>query len=294
MKPLNLLFDYYTNVKPDPTVLKLCGAAQRDTPYTSERDDDLTVIINAWGRPEYLPLVWESAQYQTRAPRETWIIQNNPGRVAAVPFAFLESVSHDYKTVVIDSGLNHGCWFRFILAALACRTRYVAIYDDDTLSGNLALETALNDMQKRPGIYGGRGITFEPVAGGPMFWKYIASGWPHGTVSSEQVDFVGHLWVMETYWLRDLLLHLPDLLLSSPDPARECGEDMYVSFVGQLRGIPTFVFGHGGPEPNPRWSSVQALEMGVHRNAMFRSGGLRNGDRYLRTFVAEGWRLLHY
>jgi hypothetical protein len=294
MRPLNFLYEYYTNVKPHPTVLELCGAAQRDAPYTNERDDDLTVIINAWGRPEYLPLVWESVQYQTRAPKETWIIQNNPGARAAVPRVFLESVSRDYKTVVIESGLNHGCWFRFILAALTCRTRYVAIYDDDTLSGNLALETALSDMQKRPGIYGGRGVTFAPVAGGPVFRKSTASGWPHGTVSAEQVDFVGHLWVMETYWLRELLSHLPDLLLSSPNPGRECGEDMYVSFVGQLRGIPTFVFGHGGPDRNRRWSSIQGVEMGVHRNAMYLSGGLRNADKYVRAFVAEGWRLLHY
>lgn len=294
MKPLNLLHDYYTNVKPAQSILELCGAAQRDAPYTRERDDQLTVIINAWGRPDYLPLVWEAIQYQSRAPGETWIIQNNPGALAGVPRPFLETVSENYKTVVIDSGLNHGCWFRFLLAALTCRTRYVAIYDDDTLSGNLALETALGDMQRTPGIYGGRGVTFDAVPGGPKFWKFTASGWTGGTVSAAEVDFVGHLWVMETYWLRELLSHLPEPFLSSPNPGRECGEDMYVSFVAQLRGIPTFVFGQGGAERNPRWSSIQGLEMGVHRNAMFRSGGLRNAEQYLRTFVSNGWRLLNY
>jgi hypothetical protein len=294
MRPLNLLYDYYTNIKPDPSVLELCGAAQRDTPYTNERDNDLTVIINAWGKPEYLSLVWESVQYQTRAPKETWVIQNNPGRAADVPRAFLEAVSRDYKTVVIDSGLNHGCWFRFILAALTCRTPYVAIYDDDTLSGHLALATALSEMQNRPGVYGGRGVTFDPVAGGPMFQRASVSGWPRGTVSTEQVDFVGHLWVMERYWLRHLLSRLPELFLSSPDQGRECGEDMYVSFVAQLQEIPTFVFGHGGHERNPRWSSIQGIEMGAHRNAMYRTGALRNANKYLRTLVAEGWRLLRY
>jgi hypothetical protein len=292
VKPLNLLFDYYTNFRPNPLVLQLTGATCPDVPYTDERED-LTVLINAWARPEYLPLVWEAIQYQTRRPKETWIIQNNPGARAVVPRQFLESVGRDYDTRIIDSGFNHGCWFRFILAALSCRTRYVAIYDDDTLSGRMALEAALTDLLHNPGVYGGRGVIFNPVKAGPAFLNYVALGWPTGSERAEQVDFVGHLWVMETCWLRELLRHIPSMLLDARDPARECGEDMYVSFVAQKLGIPTFVFGHSGGI-NPRWSSIQGSEMGFHRNAMFLNGGLRKGERYLRHFIAEGWKLLRY
>src|SRR5438105_5116771 len=37
------------------------------------------------------------------------------------------------------------------------------------------------------------------------------------------------MWIMETSWLGELVRHLPERLVRAPDPARECGEDMYVS-----------------------------------------------------------------
>lgn len=291
--PLKLLYDYYTNVIPNRRVLELCGATEPSAPYTRERDPDLTVIINGYARPEYLPLIWEAVQYQTRRPRETWVVQNDTDGKCPTPRDFFQQVRNAYSTVVIDSGLNHGCWFRFFLAALYCRTRYVAIYDDDTLSGQRALEAALADMATRPGIYGARGITFRREVGGPCFWNHDVSGWPTGTPIATEVDFVGHMWVMETSWLNELLKYIPDRLFSAPNPARECGEDMYVSFAAQKRRIPTLVYGHG-QECNPRWSSIQGYEMGFHPNSMNMSGGLSQGDLYLQDFIRAGWKLLRF
>jgi hypothetical protein len=294
MRPLNLLHDYYSHVKPNPLVLEMCGTLERDTPYSKSIDEDLTVIINAFARPEYLPLIWEAVQYQTRRPRETWLIQNNPAGSSAVPRAFLEQVRGGYDTIIIDSDLNHGCWFRFIVAAIYCRTRFVAIFDDDTLSAKRALESALSEMSIRPGIYGGRGITFRRVPNGPEFRAYLVSGWPKESESVKQVDFVGHLWVTETYWLRRLFAELPDLFLSSSQPGRECGEDMYLSFVAQRNDIPTFVFKQSKLSGCNSSSSLQGVEMGTHSNAMFKTGGLRQGGRYLEHLVARGWKLLNY
>jgi hypothetical protein len=292
-RPFNFLHTYYTRTTPNPKVLELCGAVADDVPYTRERDDDLTVIINAYARPEYLPLVWEGVQYQTRRPRETWIVQNNPQGASHVPRAFFEQVRNCPGTFVIDSGLNHGCWFRFFLAALYCRTRYVIICDDDTLSGRLAYEAALNDLAARPGVYGAYGFTLQWQPDGPQYWYHELSGWPVGTVRATQVDFVGQMWITETAWLRELFKHLPDRLLTVDEPARECGEEQYVSYVAQKLGLPTFVYGHGG-EYNPRWSSIQAYEMGSHPAAMHMTGGLSQADSYLRQFVRDGWQLLRY
>jgi hypothetical protein len=290
--PLNLIHHYYTEVSPNPRVLELCGVAGPGTPYTTSRDDDLTVIINGFARPEYLPLIWEAIQYQTRRPRETWLVQNDPGGRAAVPRDFFASARR-HSTVVIDSGLNHGCWFRFLLAALYCRTRYVAIFDDDTLPGRQALAAAVEALAQRPGIYGGRGITFRNDGQGPRFWSHDVFGWPVGTPEITQVDFVGHMWVTETAWLRHLVRHLPDRLFDAAEPGRECGEDMFLSFVAQRRGLPTFVYAHG-PACNARWSSIQAYEMGFHPHAMNLSGGLSGGEHYLREAVSQGWRLLRF
>jgi hypothetical protein len=286
------LHDYYTSVVPNRRVLELCGANEPDAPYGSARDADLTVILNGWARPEYLPLVWEAVQYQTRRPAQTWIVQNHPGERAEVPREFLAAAAQA-GTNVIDAGLNLGCWFRFLLAALYCRTRYVAVFDDDTLPGREALATALEALEKRPGIYGGRGITFKNDGGPPQFWSYDVAGWPVGTADTLQVDFVGHAWVLETDWLRRVLPLLPRRLLESPAPGRECGEDMFLSFAAQRFGVSTFVWPHGA-ECNVRWSSVQAYEMGFHPNAMNVSGGLAGGDEHLRELVGGGWRLLRY
>ncbi|MEM7157120.1 MAG: hypothetical protein AAF799_29980 [Myxococcota bacterium] len=289
---LNLLHRYYTTTRPNPRVLELCGATEPDTPYTAERDEDLTVILNGWARPEYLPLVWEGIQYQTRRPAQTWIVQNGPGKLAAVPREFFASV-REHHTRIIDSDLNLGCWFRFILAALYCRTRYVAIFDDDTLPGCEALAAALTDLHARPGIYGGRGIIYVDEGGPPRFWAHEVAGWPAGTPEATRVDFVGHAWVMETAWLRRMLPLLPSTFLDAAEPGRQCGEDMFLSFAGQKLGVPTFVWGHGAT-CNARWSSLQALEMGCHENSISMSGGLAGGDEHLRELLAAGWRLLRF
>jgi len=157
----------------------------------------------------------------------------------------------------------------------------------------MALEAAMDDMARQPGVYGGRGIILKPAAAGPSFWNYQLSGWPTGNAVAEQVDFVGHFWLMETYWLRDLLSNLPDRLFSAPNVAGECGEDMYLSFVAQQRGIPTLTYGHG-EGCNPRWSSIQAYEMGLHPNAMFCTGSLDGGEWYLRHLLSRGWKLLRF
>jgi len=289
---LNFLHRYYTEVLPNPRVLELCGVHEPHAPYTPATDPDLTVIISAWARPEYLPLIWEAIQYQSRRPRETWIVQNDPRGRALVPREFLAE-ARAYSTVIIDSGINHGCWFRFLLAALYCRTRYVAIFDDDTLPGSDALATAVGSLEKQSGLYGGRGIIFRNEGNGPQFCVHDVEGWPAGTAETTPVDFVGHMWVTESRWMRELFRYLPERLFDAADPAHECGEDMYLSFVAQRCGLSTFVYPHG-QGCNPRWSSIQAYEMGQHANAMSFCGHLSAGDEYLRLAVATGWRLLRF
>jgi hypothetical protein len=290
---LNYLHEYFSRVRPNPAVLELCGVHGRGVPYSEQIDPDLTAIVNGYGRPEYLPLVWEAIQYQTRRPRQTWIVQNGPGAASDVPREFLEAARKRDDTHVVDADLNLGCWFRLFLAALYCRTRYVAIFDDDTVPGYMALETALEDLSIKPGIYGGRGITLNFTPAGPRFWDHEVSGWPTGNARVTQVDFVGQLWVMETYWLHNMFKYLPHRLLVASEPSRECGEDMFISFAGQKSGVATFVFRHGHPR-NARWSSLEGDEMGFHPNAMHVTGGLAAGDKYLGEFVDAGWHLLRF
>lgn len=290
----NFLFNYYTRQHPNPRVLELCGVRGPDQAYPrGDHLEDLTVVLNGWARPDYLPLIWEAVQYQSCPPHETWILQNHPGGRSPVPRTFLHKVRLLPGTLVIDSDLNHGCWFRFLLAALHCRTRYVAFLDDDTLPGRRALETALAELRRQPGLYGGRGIILKPRPQGPSFWEYDHFGWPTGSPERLRVDFVGHFWLMETSWLRHLPAHLPGLFWQCGDPTRACGEDMWLSFVAQKYGLDTYVYPHG-PDCNERWSSIQAYEMGTHPFAMNVAGGLENAQLYLDEFLRQGWSLLHF
>jgi hypothetical protein len=274
-------------------VLELCGIQGMDTPYPSAYNDELTCIINAYARPEFLPLIWEGVQYQSLRPKETWIVQNNPKEAACVPYAFFDRMRQRNDTVVINSGINHGCWFRFLLAALYCRTRYVVFLDDDTLPGHMSFARAISNMVANPGIYGGRGLILESTPSGPKYWNHEVYGWPVGTEGATEVDFVGQMWVVETYWLRELFKYLPDRLFTVDEPAHECGEEMYLSYVGQKIGLKSYTFDHGYPY-NSKWSSIQAYEMGNHQAAMHMTGGLNQTDFYLQEFVRDGWRLLRY
>ena len=155
------------------------------------------------------------------------------------------------------------------------------------------MATTLADLEHVPGVYGGRGITFNPRPGGPLFWDYDDSGWTKGNDEPVEVDFAGHMWVMETAWLGELLRHFPDPFRHATAPGTECGEDMYLSYVAQKSGLPSFAMRHGTPV-NARWSSLRGGQMGSHPNAMSTSPALDRGDTYLSYFVANGWRLLQF
>jgi len=288
----NYIFSYYTTVAPNPVVIDFCGA-RYNAPYTEHRDDELTVVINAFSRPEYLPLIWEAVQYQTRRPKQTWIVQNNPVGKAPVPTTFLARMRERDDTVVIDSGLNHGCWFRFLLAALHCRTRYLIVLDDDTMPGRLAFSTVLEELARQPGLYGGRGLILNDGGAGPQYWDHEVHGWHVGTAETTQVDFAGHLWAMETYWLHQLFRYLPEPYIKARDQGNECGEELFISYVAQRCGLNTYVYPHGLPY-NARWSSVQGIEMGSHAAAMHLNQGLARADFYVRYFVERGWKLINH
>jgi hypothetical protein len=62
---------------------------------------------------------------------------------------------------------------------------------------------------------------------------------------------------------------------------------MYLSPVAQRVGLKTFVYSHGS-QCNPRWSSIQAYEMGMGATAMSCDGGLAGGDTSATSSTAGG------
>ena len=169
----------------------------------------------------------------------------------------------------------------------------MAIFDDDTLPGRLALEAGLEDMARQPGVYGCWGATFLAEPGGPRYWRRQVEGWPEARDEAVEVDFIGQMWLLETDWLKAIFNHLPERLFTSPEPGRECGEELLISFVAQRMGRPSFIY-KLGREYGPRWASIQGIEMGAHPASMSVTGALGPADHYLHATRKLGWRLLRY
>ncbi|MBN7762758.1 hypothetical protein JYP52_16580 [Nitratireductor aquibiodomus] len=249
-----------------------------DIPWVSERqrlraEGGITVILTSYRRPEYLPFQLFAVENQTVKPDCVWHWSNYGGEgvtrpdIPGVPTAFC-SANFRY----------HG---RFALALLA-RTKYVAIFDDDTIPGPFWLENCLRHMANRNAIYGTIGVTSD-IPG-----EYVPNtrvGWAgnNNNIATE-VDLVGHSWVFE----RDVLKYF---WFEEP-LSWATGEDIHLSFAAQKHaGVPTIV----PPHPQGKkfgWGSLLGAQLGAdHEAASFRLRGNHNSLRSacMQQAADRGW-----
>lgn len=234
----------------------------------------LTVILTSFRRPEYLlPQLFAVANQSVR-PDFIWHWANNGGveqpNIPGLPAAKC-SVNFRY----------HG---RFALALLA-RTRFVAIFDDDTVPGPFWFENCLREHSVRPAIYGAIGVTAEKPD------EYVPNkrtGWA-GTNnnSTAEVDLVGHAWFFE----RQLLSHL----WAEEPLSWQTGEDIHFSYAAQvLGGTPTCVPPHPISD-KAIWGSLLGEDLGAdHEAASYQLKGQHNELRSecMRQALQRGWKPL--
>lgn len=189
---------------------------------------------------------------------------------------------------------NKGVWERFKLAQ-ECKNELICIFDDDTIPGHKFLENCYNEMQKKEGLYGTRGLIFnnstcygtELVEQGIFASNYKEVGWCEPNNEVKRVDYVTHSWFFKKKWL--------SYFWDVDEVPLNYGEDMNFSYQLQKEGIKTYV----PPHPNDNkdmWGSLYGEEYGDDGNGLWTSNeGTFRQDmyNYFDKLVDNKWNLIN-
>jgi hypothetical protein len=191
---------------------------------------DITAIINIYKRPENLELQFNSIINQSIKPECIFIWNNGNINVDLEKYKKMSNVR------VFDNNFNFGVWSRFLIGFLA-PTKYICIFDDDTIPESKWFENCINCMNKREALYGTIGVIFNELD------YYVARkryGWDGPCNESMVVDIVGHSWFFKKEWLKYFVMDKHDIYKKISN-----GEDMHFSFMLQkYANIPTLVPPH--------------------------------------------------
>ncbi len=238
------------------------------------RAEDITVILNCYRRPEYLKEQIDSIRNQTIKPKEIWVWINHHEDNASFDF---DSVGADK---IIKNDYNWKFYGRFS-AALLAQTKFVALFDDDTIPGSRWFENCLETYKTHPGILGGVGVLLKEN----RYYGHNRVGWSNPNESVQEVDLVGHAWFVERKNIIDLWREEPFCW--------DNGEDIQLSYMAQkYSGTKTYVPPH--PAGNlDMFSSTKGMSYGVDNKATSRPGNhqvfYNQRDECVRNATKNGW-----
>jgi glycosyltransferase involved in cell wall biosynthesis len=216
----------------------------------------VSVVLNGYKRGKFLKEQIEAIKNQTIKPKEILLWQN-----------YGESFDKKVTESTIHANCNHnfGVWARFAYA-LNCRSKYICVFDDDTIPGSKWLENCLNTIQTHEGLLGTVGVVFKSDSGYHPCERF---GWTdNNNVEVKQVDIVGHSWFFKREWLSTFWRELPDL-----NQSNLVGEDMHFSYTLQkYLGLNTYVPPHP-IDDKEMWGSTfeKGWSIGTDKNAISQS-----------------------
>lgn len=233
----------------------------------------ITVILNCYKRPEYLKEQIEAIQSQTIKSEEIIIWYNKPENGKQYNVSGLGA-----KVILCDHNYKfHG---RFA-ACLLAKTRYIAVFDDDTIPGKKWFENCLECMKRKPGIYGTTGVVLH----GYGYTPNHKVGWNGATPNEdiEEVDLVGHAWFME----KKDLLHL----WREEPYSWDNGEDMQLSYYAQKYGnVKTYVPPHPASQ-RQLWGSTRGMEYGNDSKASWhKASHMQLRNKIAKQQINNGWK----
>ena len=241
--------------------------------------DDITVVLNAYRRPQRLKEQYEAVTNQTIKPKEVLIWQNFFDETAQ---RFPKDIFDKCTTAICSKNL--GVWSRFMYA-LNAKTKYICLFDDDSIPGNQWFQNCLETIKKFNGPLGSRGVIFKD----PRNYSCNQGvGWETKNSSVEKVDIIGHVYFIERDWLRYYFYELPPEGIIP----QFAGEDMQISFAVQKHlGLNTYIPIHPA-ENKEMWGSTKACEYGIGREATanFAIGEM---NRYLQYIRSKGFKLIN-
>lgn len=205
-------------------------------------DFDVSVVLTTYKKPDALPLQLEALQKQSLRPKEILLFQD--GISGSYSINFKKEILEKFDNVKI-APQNMGVWERFAYAKDNVKSKYVCVFDDDTIPGTRWLENCHYHMMQEEGVYGTVGILLEK----PELYPYdgfFRVGWHRPNTKVAQVDFVGHSWFFKKEYL--------DYMFDNTEKYQTykyAAEDMCLSFKCKEHGIKTFV------PPHPYWDLEQ-------------------------------------
>lgn len=241
-----------------------------------EQDDSITVILNSYRRHHLLEEQVQAIKNQTVPVKDIWVWVNEDDIDNNSP-SFEELKKMDVK--IFKSNFNWKFYGRFSASMLA-RTKFVALFDDDTIPGKRWLENCLKTYEKKPGILGGVGVRLK----GSQYKNHTRIGWSHPNSKVEEVDLVGHAWFLK----KDVLQYL-----WREEPITwDNGEDIQLSYLAQkYGGVKTYV----PPQiDNDNKSSIKGMEYGVDKVATSNSRNhevfYTQRDKCVKIAKENGWK----
>ncbi len=247
-------------------------------------DFDVSVVLNLYKRPDSLATQLEAIGAQTLKPKEILLYQD--GIEGNYKIDISEELKNKFNLVKI-SDKNCGVWERFRLAEKA-PSKYVCVFDDDTIPGNRWLENCHTQMLKEEGLFGTIGILLE----NPERYAYegfFRTGWDGPLDFTTQVDFVGHSWFFKKDWLKYLFTDTEEF-----QQFKTAAEDMSFSAQLQKQGIKTFVAPHPINDTS-LWGSLPeyANKLGNSAGALYlTSTNMEKMNCAINKLLGKGWQPL--
>jgi hypothetical protein len=241
---------------------------------------DISVILNVYKRGYTLEKQIEAIKQQSIGIKSENIhVWYN--KVEGV----VQPLPKDPEIKTYQCNYNTKFFGRFTIPLL-CRTKYIAIFDDDIIPSKDWFSNCLNSMNKLEGIYGGSGI----ITNGKTYTPHQKVGW-NGLKSDKitEVDLVGHAWFFKQEHTK--------FMWTEPIPSWDNGEDIFFSYVAQKYGIKTYVPPH--PEGHINlWSNDRALasnngvDWGSDENAHYIKNVNHMDDRnkLVEDMISNGWK----
>lgn len=249
----------------------------------TKQDQDISVVLTAYKRIDILQKQINAVKNQSIKPREILLFQD------CIPAQYQiilnEEIISQFDSVYIAEE-NEGVWGRFRYASQA-GSKYVCIFDDDTVPGSRWLENCCLQMRKKEGIYGTIGIVLARNTSYPD-GGYYSVGWRCPNAVTREADFAGHSWFLKKEWLAYMFEGTEKY-----QSLKYAGEDMCLSFSCQKHGIKTYVPPH--PEKNMEyWGAEPGISSvaGSSIEALSRSGNDSKMRDAVQMMLKDGWKTL--
>lgn len=239
---------------------------------------EISVILNVYKRPYSLERQIQAIKNQTikvdSSDIHVWF--NNPEDAKVI-----QTLPIDKNIKIYQCNYNTKFFGRFTLP-LICKTKYIAMFDDDIIPGERWLENCLNSIKVQDGIYGGSGIYLQADS----YLPHTKIGW--NQVNNDkitEVDLVGHAWFFRKEHAKFMWLEEP--------PSWDNGEDMFFSYIAQKNNVKTFV------PPHPKndvslWSNNPKLDNNMGRDGNAHSlanpNHLSQRNNIVKTLINKGWK----